>query len=172
MGDNQIQDMSKMVGGTQRLAAARLHSSGDWWCTCECCAPVPTEEECLCCKKWDRLQPYFQGLDVTEDETPPPGVVSSWALSRARETYFGRTLESRARGINKHGSTPVSLCSSDANLLTPPLRTKHWTWGDRPFSIAAPSLWSTLSKHIRDCTNLSCFKSLIKTHNFKMSFNV
>ncbi|XP_078029012.1 uncharacterized protein LOC144465062 isoform X2 [Epinephelus lanceolatus] len=107
MGDNQIQDMSKMVGGTQRLAAARLHSSGDWWCTCECCAPVPTEEECLCCKKWDRLQPYFQGLDVTEDETPPPGVVSSWALSRARETYFGRTLESRARGINKHGSTPV-----------------------------------------------------------------
>ncbi|XP_078029014.1 uncharacterized protein LOC144465062 isoform X4 [Epinephelus lanceolatus] len=118
MGDNQIQDMSKMVGGTQRLAAARLHSSGDWWCTCECCAPVPTEEECLCCKKWDRLQPYFQGLDVTEDETPPPGVVSSWALSRARETYFGRTLESRARGINKHGSTPVRSSRSGLPMST------------------------------------------------------
>ncbi|MDG2555406.1 hypothetical protein P7M41_25755 [Vibrio parahaemolyticus] len=92
--EREAQQVEDERGG---MAAARLRSSGDWWCTCECCAPVPTEEECLCCKEWDRLQPYFQGLDVTEDETPPPGVVSSWALSRAREIYFGRALESRAR---------------------------------------------------------------------------
>ncbi|XP_029929809.1 LOW QUALITY PROTEIN: uncharacterized protein LOC115374818 [Myripristis murdjan] len=50
-----------------------------------------------------------------------------------------------------HHHTPSrSLRSSD--LLSPPLRTKHRTWGDRAFSIAAPTLWNSLPNHIRDCT--------------------
>ncbi|XP_046873364.1 uncharacterized protein LOC124465555 [Hypomesus transpacificus] len=72
-----------------------------------------------------------------------------------------------------HHHTPSrSLRSSDANLLSIPLRTKHRTWGDRAFSIAAPSLWNSLPKPIRDCTNLSTFKSLVKTHLFRSAFNV
>ena len=72
-----------------------------------------------------------------------------------------------------HHHTPSrSLRSSDANLLSPPLRTKRRTWGDRAFSIAAPSLWNSLPKHIRDCTNLPQFKSLIKTHLFTTAFSV
>uniref|UniRef100_A0A8P4G516 Reverse transcriptase domain-containing protein n=1 Tax=Dicentrarchus labrax TaxID=13489 RepID=A0A8P4G516_DICLA len=65
-----------------------------------------------------------------------------------------------------------SLRSSEANLLTPPPRTKHRTWGDRAFSVAAPSLWNSLPKHIRYCTDLPTFKSLTKTHLFKIAFNV
>ncbi|KAK5613503.1 hypothetical protein CRENBAI_020926 [Crenichthys baileyi] len=50
-----------------------------------------------------------------------------------------------------HRHTPAcSLCSSDANLLSPPLRTKHRTWGYRVFSTAAPTLWNSLSKQVRD----------------------
>ncbi|XP_051255843.1 uncharacterized protein LOC127363447 [Dicentrarchus labrax] len=65
-----------------------------------------------------------------------------------------------------------SLRSSDANLLTPPPWTKHRTWGNRAFSVAAPSLWNSLPKQIRDCTDLPAFKSLTKTHLFKIAFNV
>ncbi|XP_075934503.1 uncharacterized protein LOC142934035 isoform X2 [Anarhichas minor] len=72
-----------------------------------------------------------------------------------------------------HHHTPSRrLCSSDANLLSLPLRTKHRTWSDRAFSISAPSLWNSLPKHIRDCTDLSTFKSQIKIHLFKTAFNV
>jgi len=49
---------------------------------------------------------------------------------------------------------------------------KPTSWGDRAFSISAPSLWDSLPKIIRDCTELSLFKSLIKTHLFKTAFNV
>uniref|UniRef100_A0A3Q3MWV1 Reverse transcriptase domain-containing protein n=1 Tax=Labrus bergylta TaxID=56723 RepID=A0A3Q3MWV1_9LABR len=72
-----------------------------------------------------------------------------------------------------HPHTPVRVRrSSKANLLSPPLRTKHRTWGDRAFSIAAPSLWNSLPTHIQHCTDPPTFKSLIKTHLFKQAFNV
>ncbi|XP_061765110.1 uncharacterized protein LOC133558054 [Nerophis ophidion] len=64
-----------------------------------------------------------------------------------------------------HRHTPSrSLRSSDANLLSPPLRTKLRTWGDRAFSIAAPTSRNDLPKPIRDCSDLPTFKSLLKTH--------
>ena len=58
------------------------------------------------------------------------------------------------------------------NLLSLPARTKHRTWGDRAFSVAAPTLWNSLPKSIRHCTDIHIFKSLLKTHLFKLAFNV
>ena len=71
-----------------------------------------------------------------------------------------------------HHTPSRSLRSSHANLLSLPLRTKRRTWGDRAFSIAAPSLWNSLPQHIRDCTDLPQFKSSLKIHLFKTAFNV
>uniref|UniRef100_A0A8C7YRZ5 Reverse transcriptase domain-containing protein n=1 Tax=Oryzias sinensis TaxID=183150 RepID=A0A8C7YRZ5_9TELE len=65
-----------------------------------------------------------------------------------------------------------SLRSSDANLLSLPCRTKRRNWGDRAFSIAAPTLWNTLPQHLRDCTDLPVFKKSLKTHLFKIAFNL
>lgn len=65
---------------------------------------------------------------------------------------------------------PRPLRSSDSNLLTVP-RTKHRTWGDRAFSVAAPSLWNSLPQHIRDSVDLITFKSRLKTHLFCTAFN-
>lgn len=50
------------------------------------------------------------------------------------------------------------------------LLSKQWTWGDRAFSIVVTPLWSSLPKHIWDCTDLK-FKSLIKSHLFRAAFN-
>ncbi|XP_010792557.1 uncharacterized protein, partial [Notothenia coriiceps] len=55
-----------------------------------------------------------------------------------------------------HHHTPSRcLRSSEANLLSIPTRTNHRTWGDRAFSVAAPSLWNSLPQPIRDCTDLT-----------------
>ncbi|MDF4346010.1 hypothetical protein P3386_24535, partial [Vibrio parahaemolyticus] len=64
-------------------------------------------------------QPYFQGLDVTEDETPPPGVVSSWALSRARHisaTLWKAELDGKQTWhhtgkVRQHVYMSFSICS-------------------------------------------------------------
>ena len=71
-----------------------------------------------------------------------------------------------------HRHNPFRSCSSDAKFLTSPPRTKHRTWGDRAFSLAAPTLWNSLPKHICDCTNPPTFKSVTKTYLFKMAFKV
>ena len=52
-----------------------------------------------------------------------------------------------------------NLCSSDANLLFTPLRTKHRTFGDKAFSGAMPPL-------------LHDYTDLLKTHLFKSAFNL
>lgn len=51
------------------------------------------------------------------------------------------------------------------SLLSPSFRTKHRTWGNRSFPIAASILlWNSLPRHIRNCTDLSWLKSCSKTH--------
>ncbi|KAK5905450.1 hypothetical protein CgunFtcFv8_001414 [Champsocephalus gunnari] len=60
-------------------------------------------------------------------------------------------------------TTPPSRClrSSEANLLSIPTRTDHRTWGDRAFSVAAPSLWTSLPPPIRDLTSFNTLTSSI-----------
>lgn len=70
-----------------------------------------------------------------------------------------------------HPYTPSrTLRTANSNLLTVP-RTRHRTWGDRAFSVAAPSLWNSLPQHIRDTVDPSIFKSKLKTHLFRTAFN-
>ena len=69
-----------------------------------------------------------------------------------------------------HQHTPSrSLRSSDAGLLSIP-RTKLKSFGDRAFSVAAPTLWNSLPAEIRNSPTLDCFKSLLKTHLFSLAF--
>ena len=63
-----------------------------------------------------------------------------------------------------------SLRSSDAGLLEVPKKIRRKTWGDRAFSVAAPTLWNALPKPIRDSPSLPTFKCALKTHLFKIAF--
>ena len=51
------------------LAAAKMKSSGNWWCSCGFCDPLPTQGECLCCQEWDLLMSKIGGRDVSRDDT-------------------------------------------------------------------------------------------------------
>ena len=66
--------------------------------------------------------------------------------------------------------TPRELRSSDENLLAiPQSRTK--TYGDRAFSVTAPTLWNELPEELRFINSLSLFKKHLKTHLFNSAYN-
>ena len=71
--------------------------------------------------------------------------------------------------LHRH-SPPRRLRSSDANLLTPIIKTKYRTLGDRAFTIAAPTLWNSLPLAIRESDSLPSFKLNLKTHLFQTTY--
>ena len=58
--------------------------------------------------------------------------------------------------------------SSQILLQVPVPRLK--SYGDCAFSVAAPNLWNKLPANIRNSSSLGNFKSLLKTHLFKVTF--
>ena len=67
--------------------------------------------------------------------------------------------------------TRYSLRSFQAPVLNRP-RTNRKTLGDRSFAAAAPTLWNALPQEIRQCQNINVFKCLLKTHLFRLAYNV
>jgi hypothetical protein len=61
-----------------------------------------------------------------------------------------------------------TLRTQDAGLLTV-LRISKQTAGGRAFS---PFLWNGLPIHVRDADSVSTFKSLLKTHLFRRSYDL
>ena len=64
-----------------------------------------------------------------------------------------------------------TLRSSNALLLKVP-RFKNKTLGARTFGYAAASLWNSLPLEIRAIDNIDSFKSSLKTHLFKLAFDI
>ncbi|XP_037648071.1 uncharacterized protein LOC119501650 [Sebastes umbrosus] len=62
-----------------------------------------------------------------------------------------------------------SLRSTSAGLLSTP-KSKLRSFGDRAFSRAAPKLWNSLPKLIRDSDSLTTFQSRLKTHLFSSAY--
>ena len=61
------------------------------------------------------------------------------------------------------------LSSSSQILLQVPV-SQLKSYGDCAFSVAAPTLWNRLPANIRNASTLGNFKSLLKTHLFKVAF--
>ena len=64
-----------------------------------------------------------------------------------------------------------TLRSSNALLLKVP-RLKNKTLGARTFVYAAASLWNSLPLEIRAIDNMDSFKSSLKTHLFKLAYDI
>ncbi len=84
------------------------------------------------------------------------------AINNLAPSYLSEILT-----IRNHGR---ALRSSGQLLLEVP-RTRLKQWGDRSFAVAAPRLWNSLPPDIRTTTDLSLFKSKLKTHFFRLAFN-
>ena len=69
------------------------------------------------------------------------------------------------RKLLKLRKTNHSLRSETKQLLVTP-KTRTTSYGDRAFSVCAPVLWNNLPDDIRFETELSTFKSKLKTYLF------
>lgn len=88
-----------------------------------------------------------------------------WLLVQYRNSSWRKALNNLP---HRHSPTH-HLWSADSNLLRPITRTKHPTLGNWAFAPTAPTLWK-LPQHIRNSESLQAFKSLMKTHLFKLAF--
>ena len=71
----------------------------------------------------------------------------------------------------RYTNGPRLLRSSSQNFLAVP-RTRLKTYGDRAFSAAAPRLWNQLPPELRGVTSVDQFRTQLKTHLFKLAFDV
>ena len=59
--------------------------------------------------------------------------------------------------------------SNDKNLLVVP-KTRTKTYGDRSFVHCSLMLWNELPHDLKNCELFDQFKSMLKTHLFKIAF--
>ena len=67
--------------------------------------------------------------------------------------------------VKKRNATYGLRSNNDTTLLIE-RRTEHKTFGDRSFYAAAPRLWNSLPRNIRELSLLSNFKKKLKTYLF------
>ena len=79
------------------------------------------------------------------------------ALNNAAPDYIRRLL------VPYH--PPRNLRSATQNLLEVP-RCNSKTYGERAFSVAAPTLWNSIPLAIRNSSTVDEFKTQLKTHLF------
>jgi len=72
--------------------------------------------------------------------------------------------------LHKYQPTRQLRSSSCDMLQTPKSRTVRY--GDRAFSVYAPKIWNVLPFQIKQSVSVSCFKSRLKTHFFKLKYSI
>ena len=73
--------------------------------------------------------------------------------------------------LQPHSISGHHLRSFDQGLLKIP-RTNFKTFGDRAFARSGPLLWNKLPLEIRNSQSVAIFKSKLKTHLFKLAYNL
>ena len=68
-------------------------------------------------------------------------------------------------------TTTRSMRSDNQSLLVVP-KSHSVTYGDRNFVNVAPYLWNSLPHQLRHCDNINTFKRLLKTHLYKLAYNL
>ena len=69
-------------------------------------------------------------------------------------------------------NTRYLLRPNEGVLLKHPSGKRKKSFGDRSFSVAAPTLWNALPVSLRSIKCISTFKSNLKTYRFKLAFNI
>ena len=74
--------------------------------------------------------------------------------------------------INTKTNMRYLLSSSEGVLLKHLSGKMKKSFGDRSFTVAAPTLWNALPVSLRSIKCISTFKSNLKTYLLKLAFNI
>ena len=81
---------------------------------------------------------------------------------------IGRSINGLVFFFDALGEGQVTVLS----VLKHPSGKMKKSFGDRSFSVAAPTLWNALPVSLRSIKCISTFKSNLKTYLFKLAFNI
>ena len=95
----------------------------------------------------------------------PSSLFTFKAIHGSAPTYISQLIRLKPK------STYMLRSNTKHFLLDQPRKMKKTT-GDRAFLAAAPTLWNALPGDLRTLDNLKNFKSQLKTHFFKLAYNL
>ena len=128
---------------------------------------------CHCCAErkmsWSWLKPLQ--LAMCSIDTIDVTLISRFFTLFVLVSFIN---ERRYKSVNKtqaNLSTYMLRSNTKHFLLDQPRKMKKTT-GDRAFLAAAPTLWNALPDDLRTLDNLKSFKSQLKTHFFKLAYNL
>ena len=123
----------------------------------------------MSCKKYDHVTPILINLHWL----PVRYRINFKILLLTFKALYGMAPSYIIDLINVKTNTRYSLRSSEGILLKHPSgRRMKKSFGDRFFSVAAPTLWNALPASLRNIKCISTFKSNLKTYLFKLAFSI
>ena len=122
----------------------------------------------MSCKKYDHVTPILINLHWL----PVRYRTNFKILLLTFKALYGMTPSYIIDLINVKTNTRYSLRSSEGILLKHPSGRMKKSFGDRSFSVAAPTLWNALPASLRNIKCISTFKSNLKTYLFKLAFSI
>lgn len=61
----------------QPADSKRARANSKWWCKCDCCMEMLTENESMCCAEWDQVLPSVTGLSLHTGDPGQPSCVAA-----------------------------------------------------------------------------------------------
>ena len=122
----------------------------------------------MSCKKNDHITPVLINLHWL----PVRYRISFKILLHTFKAIYGMAPSYIIDLVHIKTITRYSLRSNEGVLLKHPSGKMKKSFGDRSFSVAAPTLWNALPVSLRMMTCISTFKSSLKTYLFKLAFNI
>ena len=104
------------------------------------------------------------------DHITPTLVKLHWLPVRYRINF--KILLNTCKVFNGQTVVIIKLTSTSEILLQQPRIKTLPTLGGRSFAVAALALWNNLPNAIRSATSINSFKKLLKTHLFKIAFDL
>ena len=122
----------------------------------------------MSCKKYDHITPVLINLHWL----PVRYRINFKILLLTFKALYGMAPSYIIDLIHTKTNTRYLLRSNEGLLLKHPSGKMKKSFGDRSFSVAAPTLWNALPVSLRSIKCISTFKSNLKTYLFKLAFNI
>ena len=119
------------------------------------------------CKKYDHITPVLRELHWL----PVKYRIHFKILLLTFKALHGIAPSYISDLIKVKHNTRYSLRSNEGVCSMHPKGRMKKSFGDRSFSVAAPTLWNNLPASLRSMSSISSFKSQLRTHLFRLAFN-
>ena len=117
------------------------------------------------CKKSDHITPTLIDLHWL----PIRYRIQYKLLVLVYKSLHGEGPEYLSSLLEEYNPPRTLRSTAKLRLKEPPTHKKY---GERAFSVVGPKLWNGLPQEVKNCISTTIFKSALKTHLFKVAYNL